>query len=403
MIIRNHTEKIIYWLLPLFYFMVPISTFGTSVCLFGLILVWLITGDLKKKGVLYWQHPVVRVFLILILGSLISFFYTEAAPKDALNGVKDSLRLGIIGILLYYFLQQPSDKLQKRCLYAFILAMLITAVLSYLKYFFHLLPYKPGLTEAAVFKNHIKTSFFMTIAIYFIANELRTRPRNLFLWIACALMATNVLFMSEGRIGYVIFCILAMYYFWDIAKIRGLVCSLFLLMGIILVSQQFSLKIYQRIAQIPQDVENFIIKQDVTTSSIGARLSFIETSKSLIQERPWLGWGVGGFRQAFQSYEKNENLQSDNPHNEYLRIAVEFGAVGLIWFAWLIFAVYQSARKIPVNQQFLITGVFGVFLLGCFANSWLMDFSEGMFIILFLSLFLGKDNADNLIHYRHHI
>ena len=76
MIIRNHTEKIIYWLLPLFYFMVPISTFGTSVCLFGLILVWLITGDLKKKGVLYWQHPVVRVFLILILGLASSIYFT---------------------------------------------------------------------------------------------------------------------------------------------------------------------------------------------------------------------------------------------------------------------------------------------------------------------------------------
>jgi O-antigen ligase len=403
MIMALQKEKILYFLLPLFCFTIPISTFGTTVSLLGIILFWLLTGDYQRKLGLFWHHPIVRVFFILMLGSFISLIYTDAESKEAFNGIKDSLRLGFIGVLLYYFSHERSEGLKKRCIQAFVFAMILTAVLSYLKYFFHLLPYKQGLTDAAVFKNHIKTSFFMTMAVYFMANEVRSRPKNLLLWIGIVLLSVNILFLSEGRIGYIIFGLLAMYYFWDLAKIRGVLVISGALVAILLVSQQFSLKIYDRLEQIPKDLEMFSVKQDVKTSSIGARLNFIETSSKLIQEKPWLGWGIGSFKQAYQTIALDENLQTNNPHNEYMRIVVEFGILGLVWLGYLIVTVSRYIKKIPQDQQFLIRGIWVAFLIGCLANSWLMDFSEGMFIVLILSMFLGKTHADNIVDHRHNI
>ncbi len=406
MIKAKQTEKILYFLLPLFCFTIPISTFGTTVCLLSLVLLWGVTGDYKEKIKLFWTHHIARVFLLLMLGSFISLFYTEANAKEAFSGLKDSLRLGAIAVFIYYFMQQTPEALpilKKRCIQAFVLAMIVTAVLSYLKYFFHILPHKQGLTEAAVFKNHIKTSFFMSMAVYFMANALRASPKNLLLWLGIAFMAGNILFLSEGRIGYIIFALLALYYFWEIAKVRGVMIMSGVLLAVMLVSQQFSLKIAERIAQIPVDIEMFLVKQDVTTSSIGARLNFIAGSSDLICEKPWLGWGIGGFRQAYQTTVTNPHLYTNNPHNEYLRMAVEFGVFGIAWLGYLILTVLRQITKIPKNQQYLIRGIWVAFLIGCLANSWLMDFSEGMFIVIILSLFLGKVHEQSVIHHRHHV
>ena len=397
------TIKIIYFLLPFFCFIVPISTFGSTVCLLAIILLWLVTADYQKKMRVFWQEPITRVFLIGVLLSLGSLFYTEANTKEALDGLKDSLRLGSIGIFIYYFKFYASETLKKRCIQAFIFAMLITAVLGYLKYFFHLLPHKKGLTEAAVFKNHIKTSFFMTMAVYFMGHYLRAQPKNILLWIGIFFMSGYVLFLSEGRMGYIIFGVLALYYFWDMAKIRGMIGIASVLISVIVLSQCFSLKLYERMAYLPKDLTMFLVNQQVATSSLGSRLSFIDVSTRLIQEKSWFGWGVGGFRQAYKSRVPQENLQTDNPHNEFLRIGVEFGALGLAWFMYLIFTVHKKINQLPKGQQFLMRGIGLAFLIGCLANSWLMDFSEGMFIVVMLSLFLGKIHADNAINHCDHV
>lgn len=406
MIIPKQTDKIIYFLLPLFCFTIPISTFGTTICLLSLVFLWLVTGDYGQKIKLLWVHPIARVFLLLIITSFISLLYTEADGKEAFNGLKDSLRLGATGIFIYYFTQQTPESfkhLKKRCIQAFVLAMILTMILSYLKYFFHILPHKQGLTEAAVFKNHIKTSFFMSIAVYFMASELRANPKKILLWLAILLMSGNILFLSEGRTGYLIFSILALCYFWEIAKIRGVMLMTSLLLIVLLVSQQFSLKIAERIAQIPIDLEMFSVKQDVSTSSIGARLNFIAGSRDLICEKPWFGWGIGGFREAYRTTVSDSHLYTNNPHNEYLRMAVEFGIFGLVWFVYLVVSVFRQMAKVSKKQQFLIRGIWVAFLIGCLANSWLMDFSEGMFIVIILSMFLGKVHEHNSIDYRHNV
>lgn len=184
----NFSEKMSFILLPLLCFMVPISTFGTTVCLLSVVLLWLATGDYAKKMNLFWQHPVARAFVILMLGAMASLFYTQGETKEIYNGIKDSLRLCAIGVFIYYFLQQSSEELKNKCIQAFIWAMILTVVLSYLKYFFHLLPHKQGLTEAAVFKNHIKTSFYMSIAVYFIIDALSVKPKQIIYWISLILL-----------------------------------------------------------------------------------------------------------------------------------------------------------------------------------------------------------------------
>lgn len=403
MIKTHHTDKIVSFLLPLFCFMLPISTFGTTVCLLTFVLLWLFTGDYIKKVGVFWQHPIAQVFFILMLISFISLFYTVADSKESYHGIKDSLRLGSITVFIYFFSQQSTEKLKNRCIQAFIFAMLLTAFLSYLKYFFHLLPHKPGLTEAAVFKNHIKTSFFMSMAAFFMMNKLRFQPKSVLLWFGSLCLLGNILFLSEARIGYVIVAFLMGYFFWHHAKVRKLIMLTSVLLTLIFIMQPFSLKITERINQIPKDLKNFETQQDVKQSSIGSRLKFIEVSKNLIREKPLLGWGVGGFREAYSRNVPDLNLKTDNPHNEYLRIAVEFGVLGIAWFIFFIIRVQHGINNMPTESRFLIQGIWLICLMGCMVNSWLMDFSEGMFIILMLSMFLGKVYENNVVNHRHNI
>ena len=70
-------------------------------------------------------------------------------------------------------------------------------------------------------------------------------------------------------------------------------------------------------------------------SSNNARLEAIKSSWEMIQQRPWTGWGSGGFEYTFQHFRLMQGKSTEgigifaHPHNEFLFWGVEGGAVAL--------------------------------------------------------------------------
>lgn len=70
-------------------------------------------------------------------------------------------------------------------------------------------------------------------------------------------------------------------------------------------------------------------------SSNSARLEAIKSSWEMIQQRPWTGWGSGGFEYTFQHFRLMQGKSTEgigiftHPHNEFLFWGVEGGAVAL--------------------------------------------------------------------------
>ncbi|MFT2793899.1 Wzy polymerase domain-containing protein [Serratia sp. T13T92] len=76
-----------------------------------------------------------------------------------------------------------------------------------------------------------------------------------------------------------------------------------------------------------------------------ARLAMLQTAWSMVEQRPWLGWGLGSFEYSFQHFRLAQGFSTDglgvvtHPHNELLFMWVEAGVFGLLSMLLLIVGV----------------------------------------------------------------
>ena len=82
--------------------------------------------------------------------------------------------------------------------------------------------------------------------------------------------------------------------------------------------------------------KNYTLIGDVSHSdSNGARLEMAGTAWEMLKQRPWTGWGAGGFEYTFQFFRVLQGKSTEgvgvvvHPHNELLFWGVEGGAVAL--------------------------------------------------------------------------
>lgn len=80
------------------------------------------------------------------------------------------------------------------------------------------------------------------------------------------------------------------------------------------------------------------------------RMYFVNDALEMIKERPLLGWGGGGWKEAYRSFQ--EYLYNSNEvHSYYLQLGVEAGLLGLLavaglWFSFL-YCVYRIFKEKP--------------------------------------------------------
>ncbi len=128
-------------------------------------------------------------------------------------------------------------------------------------------------------------------------------------------------------------------------------------------------------------------------SSTGYRLGFIRDSFTLVKENPVLGVGTGGFIPAYQRIDgvvnRGRSILTD-PHNDYIYILVEIGALGLsIFLLWLI-SLLVFCFKLPKPQQWLVQGLIINFMFNSLTNATLILPPTGFLLMLFISIFFAS-------------
>lgn len=83
-------------------------------------------------------------------------------------------------------------------------------------------------------------------------------------------------------------------------------------------------------------IRSYTLIGDISHSdSDGARLEMIGTAWEMLKQRPWTGWGAGGFEYTFQFFRVLQGKSTEgvgvavHPHNEFLFWGVEGGAIAL--------------------------------------------------------------------------
>lgn len=95
------------------------------------------------------------------------------------------------------------------------------------------------------------------------------------------------------------------------------------------------------------------------------RLLIWQDTLTLIQEKPWLGWGAGAYQWVFPRVRTIiDQMLFNYAHNEYLHFWVDYGAIGLVLFALVVLiacgkllrALFKAERD---RDAYLVAGLFG--------------------------------------------
>lgn len=391
------------WLLVLFGFFIPISTALTNVVLGLILLFWLldnIPDRFQRWGLVLKTNPVAFMGLVIFLIHVAGVIYTEGEKARVLESLNDGAKFLFISMAMIYF----KDK--RHCstfLFSFILSMFITLVLSYLLWI-DMLPRfvhaKGNPLDCSIFHDHIKQNLFMAFMAFLAAVQARAandKYGKIFLWGIISLLALfNVVFMVGGRTGHLVIGILFVYYFVSWGKIKGLAVggAVLLFLGMsawFIPSNAFFLRAKTVIEEIKAWEYG---KKAHTESSSGLRLEFYSNTLKIIKENPVFGNGTGSFEKTYRSFTKNTGMNpTDNPHNEYLMTAAQFGFVGLAALLGFFLVQWRSAGFFKENRQtimargFVLTVVFASMV-----SSPLQDNAEGWFFALMSAfLFAGPD------------
>lgn len=388
-------------------FVIPLSTSITNIVLLLLVLLlvlsWLVgarhqvawLGARHQNGWHTLAHPVSILAFCFFGLFLVGSVYTEANAID----MRDSLWK--MSKVLYLPLLLPlmwDKKWRDRGFILFGAALVLTFLLSFLKLYGHV-PIPTKYTAASIFKNHIDTNLMMAFGAFLVAHCLIYKDKILNekkgqRYLGCALVACfsfYVLWMSEGRSGYIIFAVLWLLFCvqrFSFKKILWGVVTLVILFSVVL---QGSTRFQTRFQEALQDSAEFRLGK--TDTSLGARLEYSLQTFNLAKQHPWFGFGTGAFKQIYLEHaQKNALAITRNPHNEYVNVLLQLGGVGLIGLLALFLGMLKLSFRLTLPEQYLAQGLVLSMLVGCFANSWMMDFTSGYFFIVLSAYCFGAFN-----------
>jgi O-antigen ligase len=375
----------------------PVSTALANICLAVLLLAWLASGRWRPALAQVVATPPAALATLLLAWLLVSATWSTASGTEALAMARKYSDLVLIG-LFAWLLRDP--RARGRALDAFCAAMLLTLALSCAAAAGLGLP--SGLVKAipgnaVVFKMHITHGLLMSLAALVFAHRgLRsegTRAR-VFWWCACALASANVLFMIDGRTGYVVlaaFVLLA-------ARLRagwpGVALALLAVVVFAVTAYHASEGLRSRVDLAASEAREWRADRPAQVNdSIGSRLEFWSNSITLVREHPLAGHGLGAFSASYGVLTAGSGRQvPHHPHNEFLLLAVQSGLPAAALFAWLLVRLYGVGWSVPPrgatdDTEALLAPAMAIWMaIGCAFNALLIDHTESLLFALLVGI-----------------
>jgi len=326
--------------------------------------------------------------LLLLLGVLYPLVDTQIYLSSILNWRK--FLLLPLGIILFH-----GDQSQKqKSLTVIFFSILILTVLnlfykSHLLYFFNneVIRYEIGTTSS----EGMFVAAGLAIVLSSIVNKSKTPGKLQWIEIISAIfLVIYIALFTTGRSGYLAMLAVLIFMAMKYIKVHQLYSSFkswFLLVGVTLFtvillmsSKTSSDRIDLAIVELQQSEKN---ANENLVTSIGQRVIFWKNTVEMIPKYFILGAGTGAFKAAYTEQVAGKTgltaAITQDPHNQYLKILIEQGILGLIL---LIFMIARTLLDKDVeNDNFLLGSavIFIWILTSCF-NAHFTTFMEGTFI-----------------------
>ena len=221
-----------------------------------------------------------------------------------------------------------------------------------------------------------------------------------YLWILIFLAAVvNIFYVAPGRTGMLVFICLMLLFLFQRLSILQLILGVIFLIGSVFLTYSSSENFSSRIDEGIHEIQNY--KSGESRTSIGQRFDWWKTSVILIKEKPILGHGPGSFPIVHRQLTENTAImQTDNPHNEFLFLTVQFGLLGLLLFGALVLSQFIGYKHISERKRWLLQGVILALLSGSLINSLLFDSQQGHFYLFMSAALMAGQTIDHRITFK---
>ena len=398
-ITENLNEKICGYCLIVCFFMILLSTSLVNIFIFlsvsSSLLLILRKNDFYE---IFIKNSTNFCLLILIVLFCFSFFYISNEFSESLSVFKKYVKLLYIP-LCFYTLQ--ITWIRNKSIDFFIYGSTIVLIISYLKFFDVMNPvaiynifsyeiYNEKLNSGVqVFQSSITHG--IVLAFYSYLTFLKAEKDKKYIYYFLSFSAFyNVLFMNDSRASYIIILILALNIMWKSIK-KNCDKNKYIIPFIILSILFFSNKnIIDK--KIEQTYKNYnLIENSSFDTSLGLRYVWWKNGFENILNKPLFGYGVGSYKSTILNYMKKNNINEDNlisnnPHNEFISISTQLGIFGLTLFIIFLYLFYKIS-----SQNSLGFCVFTILLISCLFNSVFYDNILGIFLVLIISYSMGKE------------
>jgi O-antigen ligase len=391
-------DKVYQFLIIILAFLMPLTVFGANLIIVIICILWLFSGDYKSKFQIIISNKLLIASIVFFFIHVIGLLWTE----DLIWG------LHIIHKMWYFILFFPilftitRRRYVKYYITAFLLAVTVTEISSYLVWFELVDPFRGATVENPTpFMSHISYNPILAFAIYLISHEvLFNTDMPLFkkyLYSLFTITMTINMFITGGRAGQVMFfamiSILILQYF-NSQKFKAILVISIIIPSIFITAYQASSIFQLRVDQGFKTVMNYSGNWE---SSLGNRIGWTINSWSIILDNPIIGVGTGDFPTEYKKASDKihhipiSSWNTTNPHNMYILILVQLGLLGLVSFLAIFY--YQIKWSFQSNNKYIrdigITLPL-LFLLIMWSDSYLLGHFTTL-VYVFFSSFLYKD------------
>lgn len=218
---------------------------------------------------------------------------------------------------------------------------------------------------------------------------VRTRRQLL---VAAALFVANVALVSTGRSGQIALLVCATGVSFALVRNRWRWAALFAIPIVCATTLWTSPMVRTHFEQVFETVGTAATAANFTGT--GVRLVIWQTTADLIERRPWFGYGVGAFaptyaREVRQHHTGWQAMEVEDTHNQYLRIAVEAGILGVVAFLGFIVGAFRQDASQPYRACAL--ALLSGWLATSLFSSHFETFAEGHMIALVLGVLLAPE------------
>ena len=381
------------WMVIFLSITILFSPFFTNVLEITLVGLFIFNKDLRARFWSFKNQPLLLASALFILLLSIDCFYSVAPLKETLESLWGWRKILLLPLGLVLF----NDALWKnKFAYSLVIFVSIVSLFCMLCYLLELSI--RGQEPGVLIRNHATqgmifsaTLFLMGMILLFKKHILPIRSTR---FLGLMLMILGVLFyMTPGRSGYLAFMVMTVYLGCLLfrAKLYKMLSVVFLLSSTLLLTSPL---VQDRIELGVKEMQHHASSSNIESNSIGDRMTIWKNTIELIQDRPLLGFGTGGFEEAYSEKIKDnpdwEKQLKHDPHNQFLKIWAEMGIFGLMVFlSMLASSLFQKSSKMYFH---LGTGVLMAWCATSIFNSHFSTFTEGRFIYIWLGIMLASES-----------